>query len=85
MYTIEIPCILDTDLMWPPIIRTEYFKESQVKEWKARCKELLELGYNIASFWDPDLVVDDSRLVRFENGKMRYEDGTPAGLKDEYV
>ena len=52
MYIIEVPSILCGDIMWPPIIRTEKFKD--VNEWKARCEELLQLGYNIASYWDID-------------------------------
>jgi hypothetical protein len=53
MYIIEVPCILST-LRWPPIIRTEKFKDVDV--WKARATELRQLGYNITSFWDPDSV-----------------------------
>ena len=54
MYIIEVPCILSPALMWPPIIRTEKYKD--VDEWKTRVEALTKLGYNVASFWDPDAV-----------------------------
>ena len=52
MYIIEVPCILSPALMWPPIIRTEKFED--VDEWKARCDELLQLGYKIGSYVEAD-------------------------------
>ena len=48
MYIIEVPCILSGNLMWPPIIRTEKFKD--VDEWKARAEELRQLGYKVGTY-----------------------------------